>query len=73
MLLSSYNVESNYLDMFYCLSSLNYLSTCIDITGVPHFEVYLKDKAGPHQEFSGAQSVETFVAVFRKLKISSRM
>ncbi|KAL5491226.1 hypothetical protein EMCRGX_G016473 [Ephydatia muelleri] len=43
------------------------------ISGVPHFEIYLKDKPGPHQELSGAQPVDTFVAVIKRLKTASRM
>ncbi|KAL5491220.1 hypothetical protein EMCRGX_G016466 [Ephydatia muelleri] len=43
-----------------------------DISGVPRFDVYLQDKpSGSHLVFSGSQSVDTFVTVFRRLRVSS--
>lgn len=43
-----------------------------EIEGVPRFDVYLQDKpTGVHLVFSGSQSVDTFLTVFRRLKTTS--
>lgn len=44
------------------------------ITGVPYFEIYLTNSPdGVRQVFSGAQPVETIVAVLNRLKMSSKV
>lgn len=44
---------------------------CYDagITGVPYFEIYIKDRAVMVQSMSGAQPVDTFVALFKRLRL----
>lgn len=39
------------------------------ITGVPYFEVYLRDSPGKRKTMSGAQPVDTFVALFNRLRL----
>ena len=39
------------------------------ITGVPHFEIYLRDSPGMRQVVSGAQPIDTFVALFNRLRM----
>ena len=48
---------------------------CVDvgITGVPHFEIYLKDKPGMRQSVSGAQPIDTFIALFRRLRLPPKV
>lgn len=43
------------------------------ITGVPNFEFYLKDNPQVQQTFSGAQQVDTIVAVCSRLKSMAKM
>jgi predicted DsbA family dithiol-disulfide isomerase len=39
------------------------------ITGVPHFEIYLRDRPGMKQAVSGAQPIETLIALFKRLRL----
>ena len=39
------------------------------ITGVPHFEIYRTDRPGMRQAVSGAQPINTFVALFNRLRV----
>ena len=39
------------------------------ITGVPHFEIYRADRPGMKQAVSGAQPINTFVALFNRLRV----
>ena len=39
------------------------------ITGVPHFDIYLRDTPGMKQTVSGAQPVDTFLALFKRLRL----
>lgn len=41
------------------------------ITGVPFFEISLKDQPDLQHQFGGAQPIETFVAVFSRLRTLS--
>ena len=43
------------------------------ITSVPHFEFSLKDNPHIKHQFSGAQQVDTFVSVFSRLKMLSKV
>ncbi|XP_003385406.1 PREDICTED: uncharacterized protein LOC100636949 [Amphimedon queenslandica] len=44
------------------------------ISGVPNFELYLSNSpSGVRQSFSGAQPVETFIAVLRRLKLLAKV
>lgn len=49
------------------------LFLCTGITGVPNFEFYLKDNTQIRQTFSGAQPVDTIVAVCGRLKSMAKM
>ena len=41
----------------------------IGVTGVPHFEIYLRERPGMKQVVSGAQPIETFIALFKRLRL----
>lgn len=43
------------------------------IAGVPTFEIYLPEQPEVKQSFSGAQPVDTFVAVFSRVKAMAKM
>ena len=45
----------------------------VGITGVPYFEIYLKDRPGMKQVLSGAQPIATFVALFKRLRSLPKM
>lgn len=46
----------------------------VEITSVPYFDMYLTHSPnGMHQSFSGAQPVETIVAVLRRLKLVAKV
>ena len=46
---------------------------CPGISAVPHFEISLKENPQIKQQFSGAQPVDTFVSVFSRLKVLSKV
>ena len=41
----------------------------LGITGVPHFEIYTRERSGMRQSISGAQPIDTFVALFKRLRL----
>ena len=43
------------------------------VGGVPYFEIYLADKPDLRQQFSGAQPIDTFVAIFNRLSLMAKM
>jgi len=49
------------------------LRLCPGISAVPHFEISLKENPHIKQQFSGAQPVDTFVSVFSRLKVLSKV
>jgi len=57
----------------YRMSSGNVSRLCPGISAVPHFEISLKENPHIKQQFSGAQPVDTFVSVFSRLKVLSKV
>ena len=52
---------------------INAMIIVAGITSVPFFEISLKDNPQLQHQFGGAQPIETFVAVFTRLKTLSKV
>ena len=44
-----------------------------DVNGVPYFEIYLASNPLIRQQFSGAQSPETFIHVFNRVRLVAKV
>lgn len=60
---------AHFQTIYYYASSVGSVVTCVGITGVPHFEIYLRDRPGMRQAVSGAQPPDTFIALFKRLRL----
>ena len=67
------SVEIESYTIILCQSNIPYIFGCAGITGVPFFEISIKDKPNISQQFSGGQPVDTFVKVFSRLKTLSKV
>ena len=52
---------------------LNSPARLVGISGVPYFEIYLADNPDTIQQFSGAQPINTFVAIFNRLRVVAKV
>ena len=52
---------------------IEFISLSTGIGGVPFFEIYLPDSPDMRQQFSGAQPIDTFVAIFNRLRVVAKV
>lgn len=55
------------------LIDFNAIGCRAGISGVPFFEIYLSDKPGRNQQFSGAQPIDTFVSVLSRASVRAKV
>ena len=71
--IDSSRVQCMFIGLYFFRISNTFVCVWPGITSVPHFEFSLKDNPHIKHQFSGAQQVDTFVSVFSRLKMLSKV